>query len=328
MLDINDFSKKQVVVFAPTKGDKLSYRNDNMIITTGEGKIKYQHSCYRIFCLLVIGDCTITTGLLRRAKKFGFSICFMTFSFRFYSVFNCGLEGNTLLHRKQYEYGGLDIGRRLIYNKILNQRNTLNQIRRKSQFIKEGLLLLDDCIDTVINIDSLDRVSLLGIEGNASRVYFPRVFDNVNWKGRKPRIKHDFVNSLLDIGYTLLFNFVDCILQVYDFDVYQGVLHTNFYMRKSLVCDLMEPFRPIIDWRIRKGINLDQFKKEDFVEIKDQWQLGYNKTNAYIGVFLEEILNYKEAIFLYLREYYRAFMKGKPFSEYPLFDIASKEALL
>lgn len=320
MIDINDFSKKQMVVFVPAKGDKLSYKNDNMIITSREGKVKYQHSCYRIFCLLVVGDCTITTGLLRRARKYGFSICFMSYSFRLYSVFNCGLEGNTLLHRKQYEYRDLDIGHRLIYNKILNQRNALCLIRRKSDFIKEGIGYLDNYLETLAN-DELDRAELLGIEGNAAKVYFPRLFDNVNWQGRKPRIKHDYVNSLLDIGYTILFNFVDCILQIYDFDVYQGVLHTNFYMRKSLVCDLMEPFRPIIDWRVRKGINLEQFKKDDFIEFKRQWQLQYDKSSEYVGVFLEDILDKKENIFLYLRGYYRSFMKGRPAADYPVYDM-------
>ena len=170
--------------------------------------------------------------------------------------------------------------------------------------------------------------NILGIEGNAAKVYFARIFDNVNWKRRQPRIKFDYINSLLDIGYTILFNFIECILSVYDFDVYQGVLHTNFYMRKSLVCDLMEPFRPIIDWRIRKGINLGQFKKDDFVLVGQQWQLEYKKSNIYSMIFLEDLLNNKECIFLYLRSYYRAFMKGKDSSEFPLFDINSSDVSL
>lgn len=29
-------------------------------------------------------------------------------------------------------------------------------------------------------------------------------FDNVQWNGRKPRIKSDYVNVVLDIGYTML----------------------------------------------------------------------------------------------------------------------------
>lgn len=328
MLDINDFSKKQIVVFMPAKGDKLSYRNDNLVISDANGKIKYQHTCYRIFCLIVIGDCSITTGLLRRAKKYAFSICFMTYGMRTYSIIKAGLEGNNLLHQKQYEYFGMDIARLLIYNKILNQRNVLNLIRSKSDYVKEGIVLLDRYLEQLKEKNHVERDTLLGIEGNAAKVYFARVFDNTNWKSRKPRIKFDYVNSLLDIGYTILFNFIECILNVYDFDVYQGVLHTNFYMRKSLVCDLMEPFRPIIDWRIRKGINLGQFKKDDFVLIGHQWQLEYKKSGTYSMIFLEDLLNNKESIFLYIRSYYRAFMKGNDISKFPVFDITSSDISL
>lgn len=246
MLDINDFSKKQIVVYMPAQGEKIRYHNDNMIIVDAKGKIKYQHTCFRIFLLLIIGDCTITTGLLRRAQKFGFSICFMTYGLRYYSMLNGGLEGNSYLHKKQYEYQGTELGRMLILNKIKNQRRVLNEIRKKTDYIKEGITILDSYVDCLQKEENLDRNVLMGIEGNAARVYFPRVFDNVCWKSRKPRIKFDYINSLLDIGYTILFNFIECLLHVYDFDVYHGVLHTDFYMRKSLVCDLMEPFRPIV----------------------------------------------------------------------------------
>ena len=73
---------------------------------------------------------------------------------------------------------------------------------------------------------------------------------------QKTQNKSDYINVTLDIGYTMLFNMVDAILQVYGFDTYYGVFHRCFYMRKSLVCDIMEPMRPIIDYEIRKAANV------------------------------------------------------------------------
>lgn len=125
----------------------------------------------------------------------------------------------------------------------------------------------------------------------------------------------------MDIGYNALFNFIDAILQVFGFDVYYGVLHTCFYMRKSLVCDIMEPMRPIVDWQIRKSINLKQFKQDDFVQVGKQYQLEYKKSTQYLQVFLEAILNYKEEIFVYVRDYYRSFMKNSPIEAYPVFEL-------
>ncbi len=324
MLDINDFCKKQIVVYAPCKGDKLSYQNDNLIIKDGDGKVKYQHTCYRLFMIMVIGDTTITTGLLRRAKKFGFSICFMSMGFKIYNVIGTGIEGNTLLHQKQYCFHDTFLAQLIVYNKILNERKALNKIRNKTEDVKEGIKLLDEILGR-LRTQQYTNESLLGIEGTAAKVYFSRIFNRVNWKGRKPRIKYDYINSLLDIGYNILFNFIDAILQAFGFDVYKGIYHTCFYMRKSLTCDIMEPFRVIIDWKVRTGIQLGQFKKDDFVEIKNQWQLEYKKSSLYAGVFMEELLKYKEEIFLYVRSFYRAFMRDKQVSEYPVFDYEKEE---
>lgn len=321
MLDINDFSKKQIIIYCPAQGDKLSYRNDNMIVSSHDGKIRYQITCYRIFMLMIVGDCTLTTGIIRRAKKYGFSVCFMTYSFRYYAKFNAGLEGNYYLHEKQYTYSGTEIGRMLIYNKLLNQRNTIQMIRNKSEYIKEGVAILDEYILQLSEKTDMARSTILGIEGNAAKVYFSRLFYNLQWKNRKPRIKFDYLNSLLDLGYTVLFNFIDALLQIYDFDVYKGVLHTCFYQRKSLVCDLMEPFRPVIDWRVRKGIRLGQFKKDDFVIINEQYHLEYKKSTEYTSVFMEDILEIKQEIFAYVRAYYRAFMKGKSVDLYPVYNV-------
>lgn len=320
MLSNSDFVKKQILVYEPHLGDKMSYQNDNLIIRDREKKIKYQVSCYRIFMILVIGDTTITTGLLRRVKKFGLTICFMTMSFKVYSIIGSEMQGNTLLHRKQYTYQELDIGKHIIYNKISNQRTMLCKMRSKTVDVKEAITLLDEYCKRLAS-DTLSLQEIIGIEGMASKVYFPRMFNNTKWIGRKPRIKFDYINSLLDIGYNILFNFIDAILQVFGFDVYCGVLHTCFYMRKSLVCDIMEPFRPIVDWQIRKSINLGQFKEEDFVVYKKQYNLNYKKAAQYTRVFFESILNYREEIFLYVRDYYRCFMKGKEIVNYPRFEL-------
>lgn len=285
-----------------------------MVITDKEGKIKYQITCYLIFVIFVVGDLSLTTGIIRRTKKFGFVICLMTQSFKLYSIIGNRMEGNTLLHRKQYEYQGIAIARFLVENKMRNQRQALNSIRRKNIANKEAIAKLDDYLKQLESVE--DEKTLLGIEGTAARVYFPQIFDIAKWKGRKPRIKNDYINTTLDIGYSLLFNLVDSLLQVYGFDVYCGVYHKEFYMRKSLVCDLVEPLRPIIDLAVRKAINLKQCKEDDFERIQNQYCLSYKKSPAYVSFLMEAILEQKENIFLYIQNYYRCFMKGRDISQY------------
>ena len=99
------------------------------------------------------------------------------------------------------------------------------------------------------------------------------------------------------ILHTMLFNIVDAILQVYGFDTYYGVFHKCFYMRKSLVCDLMEPIRPVVDYQVRKSINLGQCKENDFEVINNRWCLKYKSNPQYIQFLMNAILEYKDDIF-------------------------------
>lgn len=182
--------------------------------------------------------------------------------------------------------------------------------------IKHIILNLANSLDS-----DMDYLCVMGIEGNAAKVYFPRMFDNVSWNGRKPRIKSDYLNVTLDIGYTMLFNIVDAMLQVYGFDTYYGVFHRCFYMRKSLVCDLMEPMRPIVDYAIRKAINLGQCKMDDFELYGTRWCLKMKNNASYIQFIMAAILDYKDDIFLYIQRYYRFFMKRKSVEQLPTFEL-------
>lgn len=319
MLSANDFSKKQIIFLFTNTGEKLSFSNDNIVIKDKEGKIKHQSTCYRLFMVCVVGNISITSGLIQRSKKFGFVICLISTTFRVYEIIGSRMEGNTMLRKRQYEYTQNDIGRKIEQNKIANQMDTLKNIRKKTEEIKEGIEFLQDMIDKLN--EPLNYLEVMGIEGNAARVYFTRVFNNVKWNGRKPRIKNDYINVTLDIGYTMLFNIVDAILQIYGFDTYYGVFHKCFYMRKSLVCDLMEPMRPIVDYSVRKAINLEQCKKEDFEVYDNRWVLKYKMNSKYIQFLMKDILEYKDEIFVYIQKYYRFFMKMKSVEELPRFEV-------
>ncbi|MCI8992243.1 MAG: type V CRISPR-associated endonuclease Cas1 [Eubacterium sp.] len=319
MIDQTDFSKKQFVFYFPCKGDKMSFQNDNLVIKDKDRKIKFQVTCYRIFIVFVVGDTTITTGLLNRADKFGFSLCLMNRNMKVYKFISARMEGNTLLRKRQYTYESMELGQYIILNKLLNQRKALMGFRKKTGLTVDAIRFLDEHIKK-LQSESLDMNTILGIEGSAARVYFPQMFDNVKWAGRKPRIKNDYINAALDIGYTILFNVIDALLNVYGFDEYYGVLHRCFYMRKSLVCDLMEPLRPVIDYTLRKSINLKQIKEEDFKVFDKRYVLEWKKSPEYSQIFLKAILEYRNELFLYIQGYYRAFMKQKPVTEFPVIN--------
>jgi CRISPR-associated protein Cas1 len=317
MLDVNDFEMKQIIVAFFNNGDTVCFRNDNLLIKGKDGTIKCQATCYRLFAVFIVGHTSLTTVLIERAKKFGFIIVLFTASFRIYEVIGFRRDANILLHKKQYEYQSLAIAKQITMNKINNQRAVLMQNRQKSEDLKECIKKLDAYRKKIP--DAIHLQDIMGYEGMASRIYFRAHFNTEEWNGRKPRIKSDYINSILDIGYTVLFAFIEGVLDIYGFDLYCGVMHTLFYMRKSLVCDLVEPFRCIIDKQTKKSIHLHQFKKEDFEVYNNRYELSWKKSPSYVAIFLNAILEYKREIFLYIRQYYRCFMQQKNISNYPIF---------
>ncbi|MDX1959252.1 MAG: type V CRISPR-associated endonuclease Cas1 [Leptospiraceae bacterium] len=322
MLSLPDFKEKTIVIFHPMEGQAISFKNDNMIINDSEDKIILQVTCYKLFSLWVVGGTTLTTGILEKSKKFAFSIYFLSYYQRPIGLWGSSLEGNFLLRKKQYKYEEVGIARYLIENKISNQLLLLKSIRSKSDEVKESIKKIESYRQELENANEF--TSILGLEGISSKVFFSRWFSELDWKGRRPRIKLDITNCILDIGYTYLFNFVESLVSLYGFDIYQGVYHKNFYQRKSLVCDLVEPFRCIIDKKIKTAYGLNQIKEDDFGKKQNQYYLKIDKNKYYSKWILEAILERKEEMFLFMQEYYRCFMKNKPISEYPRFTITGE----
>lgn len=242
----------------------------------------------------------------------------MTQSTKVFDKLGYRMQGNVLLRQHQYNYQGLELATHIVKNKIANQLEVLKQKRKKDDLTKESINKIENFVKE-ISLFKGELHELLGIEGNAAKIYFKAHFDNIEWNGRKPRIKFDYVNSALDIGYSILFNILESMLDIYGFDVFCGVLHRQFYMRKSLVCDIIEPFRIIIDTTIKKAINLGQIKEIDFEYVNGGYQLKWNNNKKYVKLFIENILKHKNDIFVYVQSYYRAFMKGKPAEKFPIF---------
>lgn len=317
-MSTRDFEYKQIAFVFTTDGEKISFRNDNLIVTDKDGKVKHQSTCYRLFALFICGDFCLTSGVLERSKKFGFTIVFMTPNLRITSIMPAKAEGNVLLRKKQYAYDKTEIASHVIANKIHNQTFLLKKKRKKTEEEKKVIAKLEQYEKDVLQ-PNLTAKEIMGIEGISAKLYFKTLFANCNWHSRQPRVKNDITNTLMDIGYTILFNIVNALLEMYGFDVYVGILHTQFFHRKSLVCDLEEPFRPIIDNAILKAMNLGQINEKDFWRNQNQYILPWKNSKKYIGIILEALFEYKNEIFIYLQSYYRAFMRDKLIKEFPVF---------
>ena len=321
MLTRTDFLEKQILIVKGEFGERTFLRIQNSNVSFYKnGKCENKLPSCKIFCIFILGDLAVTSYLIKDLIKNGVSIFFMRYNFETYASFNSFSAGNYLLRSEQYSQSIVDdlkIAKKIVKNKIHNQLLLLKHHAKKDIHIQNELKNLNQRLDKVLTLKEL-----LGIEGVYTKNFFQEYFNSfgIKWIKRAPRSKYDEYNLLLDMGYTFLFNFIDALLSLYGFDVYKGVYHQLFFQRKSLVCDIMEPFRCIIEKQVAKSFNLNQIDKDDFSIKNGRYALKLDKTQKYAKIFMEGILSYKEDIFLYVRDYYRHIItkKEKPMPKFLL----------
>jgi CRISPR-associated protein Cas1 len=313
MLTLPDFKEKQIL-FVQGESEKenfLRFQNDN-ILYKKDGENIDMISCYKVFAIFITGDFSLSTVLIRNCQQYGIALFLLKNNFQVYAQINPSLEGNYLLREKQYNFTKeFEIAKKLIKNKSFNQLLLLKEQKKNNNFEKE-------LKNIFIKIDEIkSEKELLGVEGNFSKYFFNTYFNEMDWLGRLPRTKYDINNTLLDIGYTFLFNFIDALVCLYGFDTYKGFYHKLFFQRKSLICDLVEPFRCLIDRQLLKSFNLGQIIKKDFEIINGKYVLKYENQKKYLRLFFDCILKRKEDIYFYIKDYYYFMMDNN--KEFPFY---------
>lgn len=118
----------------------------------------------------------------------------------------------------------------IVKNKIMNQALLLNKLT-SNQY---DLLL--SYVDEVEEGDKTNR------EGHAAKVYFNELF------GKKfTRDQSNSINAALNYGYAVLLSTFNKEIISNGYLTQIGIHHKNEFNEFNLTCDLMEPFRIVID---------------------------------------------------------------------------------
>jgi CRISP-associated protein Cas1 len=321
MFTHKDIQHKSIFVINGTEHKKLKVSAGRILMQNTEtNSIITILPAPKILVILIVGHTTITTPLIELCGKYAIPIVVMKPNFRPLFYFGNMADANYLLRQKQYECikGNLNASKAILKNKIDNQYNLIKKTLEKDSSID---LFYQNYKSYIHLIDETDDIrALMGIEGNFSKLFFQSYFKFANWNSRLPRVKLDYLNATLDIGYTMLFNYIESMTRLFGFDPYIGIYHQLWFKRKSLVCDLIEPFRCIIDHQIRKSIKYGTFTENDFILINNAYLLRYDERVKYTKIFFEAIIKYKSEIFKYLQQYYRCFMGRKSVKSYPKFN--------
>lgn len=149
----------------------------------------------------------------------------------------------------------------IVKNKIINQAMLL----KKTKSSKYKLVL--SYINEIVNGDKTNR------EGHAAKVYFNALFGN-----NFVRNSDDSINAALNYGYAILLSTINKEIINNGYLTQLGIHHKNEFNEFNLTCDLMEPFRIIIDNFVyyNQERKLDTEYKLDIVNI-------FNETFRYQG---------------------------------------------
>jgi CRISPR-associated protein Cas1 len=248
----------------------------------------------------LMGNVQLSTQAIHALCEAEVPICYFSMGGWFYGITSGLNQKNVFLRRSQFrladqEYFARRIARKLVEGKIRNQRTLLqrNHIEPKRETL-DGLKEMARC---AAQAESLGE--LLGIEGNAARLYFgsfpgmikPDEDDgpcelSFDLNGRNRRPPRDPVNALLSLGYSLLAKDLTVACYAIGFDPFVGFYHQPRFGRPALALDLMEPFRPlVVDSAVLTAINAGMVTLRDFVHVGGSVALTASGRKAFFRAY-------------------------------------------
>lgn len=123
-----------------------------------------------------------------------------------------------------------DVWTEIVANKIYQQAKHLKDIGAEQA-------------DTLFAyIEQLQRCDTTNREGHSAKVYFNALF-GLSFS----RNKQNFTNSALDYGYAIILSAFNRAVVANGYNTQIGLFHRNEFNPFNFTCDLMEPFRVLVD---------------------------------------------------------------------------------
>lgn len=140
----------------------------------------------------------------------------------------------------------------IISEKIRKQAEFLQQLKKTRE-----AELLSSYIGQIEYNDESNR------EGHAAKVYFNALFGM-----RFTRSEENGINAALNYGYSILLSAFNREITSAGYLTQIGIFHDNMFNRYNLSCDLMEPFRILIDRKVL-SMDIDQFEQKEKYALVD-----------------------------------------------------------
>ena len=137
----------------------------------------------------------------------------------------------------------------IVYEKIRQQKYLLQEYGKVEAELLQGYL------EEITYGDATNR------EGHAAKVYFNALF------GKDfTRTDDLLINTALNYGYSILLSAFNREIVLNGYLTQLGLFHDNMFNRFNLASDLMEPFRPLVDYMVLQ-MTLVEFERIQKVEL-------------------------------------------------------------
>lgn len=192
---------------------------------------------------------------------------------------------NSLQSERLYEQiENCGIFSQIMWTKIVRMKIAM-QMEVMKKIGAHNINLMQEYINEIELDDSSNR------EGMAARIYFNDLFG-------KSFNRSDLsnINSALNYGYTILLSHINRILSGLGYNTSLGLKHCSSANHFNLSCDLIEPFRPFVDYFVlsQKDRVFDKEYKKELVLLTYN-EISYNnkKYELYnaIEAFVFDIMN-------------------------------------
>ena len=272
------------------KNCKLSYKNDYLVIRSET--LQMIHLSEINLIIVENGMVSITSYLINELINNKIKLIFCDEKHNpagevmsYYGAFNTSKK---ILKQTNWKEERKDlIWQQIIKNKIHNQATVLKELKIENY---EKLLEFET---QVLPGDKTNR------EGHAAKVYFNLLF------GRKfIRGENDNINSSLDYGYAIILSTMNKEIVSKGYITQLGINHKSEFNQFNLACDLMEPFRPLVDKIVYENCNLELNKNQKYklidvlnnkIEIGHKEQYVGNAIPIYIQSVFDALETEKES---------------------------------
>lgn len=244
-----------------TFGASLRKQGDRFLIQAGEKQ--FAVSAHKVQSILLATGAHLSTDAIELANTHNIDLVFLNkYGDPIARVWQTKMGSTAAIRRRQLEVAdgaeGLAFVREWVLVKVRHQLAFLEELRHRrpeaEALFDSPVATLQNCVTRLGELaGDLDqqRGTVMGLEGTAGRVYFAclgqLVPETYRFDGRSRHPAKDEFNAMLNYSYGVLYSLVEkaCILA--GLDPFVGFLHTDNYNKKSLVFDLIEPFRILGD---------------------------------------------------------------------------------